>query len=77
MTASVTHAVGNKATATDKVTVDEAASLSIKPIDGNGYVNGKNAAKPFAAQTNLIKQWLFGLEQTSNAVSSTSLAPPT
>ena len=42
--ASVTDAAGNKASASEKVVVDTTASLSIKPIDGNGYVNGKNAS---------------------------------
>ena len=43
-TASVTDAAGSSATATGNVTVDKTASLSIRPIDSNGYVNGQNAA---------------------------------
>ena len=44
VTASVTDLAGNKASGTDKVVVDETAALAIKAIDGNGFVNGKNAA---------------------------------
>ena len=44
VTASVTDLAGNKASSTDKVVVDETATLAIKAIDGNGFINGKNAA---------------------------------
>jgi large repetitive protein len=41
--ASVTDSVGIKASASDTVTDDKTATLTIKPIDGNGFINGKNA----------------------------------
>jgi large repetitive protein len=42
--ATVTDAAGNTATATDTVTVDTTASIAIKSIDGNGFINAANAA---------------------------------
>src|SRR5215469_7790375 len=44
VSASVTDTAGNKATGTHNVTVDETATLSIKAIDGNGFINAKNAS---------------------------------
>jgi small nuclear ribonucleoprotein (snRNP)-like protein len=43
-TGSVTDLAGKKASSTDKVVVDETATLAIKGIDGNGFINAKNAA---------------------------------
>lgn len=40
---TVTDAAGNKVSATESVTVDETASLTINPIDGNGFINKTNA----------------------------------
>src|SRR5579883_2485665 len=42
--AIITDLAGNVVSSTDTVKVDETASLAIKPIDGNGFINGKNAA---------------------------------
>ena len=44
VTATATDAAGNKASTTDKVIVDTTATLAIKPIDTNSFINGKNAA---------------------------------
>ncbi len=44
VSASVTDMAGNRASSTDRLTVDESATLAIKAIDGNGYINAKNAA---------------------------------
>src|SRR5579883_1362797 len=44
-TASVTDLAGNVASASGRLSVDETAAIAIKPIDGNGFINGKNATK--------------------------------
>jgi hypothetical protein len=44
VTASVIDKAGNKAISSSSVTTDETALLTINPIDGNGFINGGNAA---------------------------------